>query len=133
MKNKEFETSSGNVFKDLGFANPEERLAKAKLAIQINLLVEKKKLTKRGVAKLFGVNQMLASDLSRGRLADFSLGMLFNFLNILGQDITIRVTPKTRTKKKPQIDVSCDRIIKRKPVSNDAMVSRSAMLARKKK
>ena len=39
ITNKNFETSSSNVFADLGLPNPEERLVKAKLALHINLLI----------------------------------------------------------------------------------------------
>ena len=36
---------SENVFKDLELPNPDERLAKAKLATKINRLIEDKELT----------------------------------------------------------------------------------------
>jgi len=38
-KNKNITPSSGNVFADLGLPNPEERLAKAELARQINNII----------------------------------------------------------------------------------------------
>lgn len=43
--NKDYIISSGNVFADLGLSNPEERLAKAELAFQINTIIEQKGLT----------------------------------------------------------------------------------------
>lgn len=114
MKKKiEYEISSGNVFADLGLSNPEERLAKADLAIQINDLITEKKLTQKAAALLLDIDQPKVSDLSRGRLAGFSLERLFRFLNILGQDITIKVTPKKKTKQKAGVIVSLP-IIKRK-------------------
>ena len=39
--------SSGNVFKDLGLPNPNERLAKAKLAYEINRLIADQGLTQK--------------------------------------------------------------------------------------
>ncbi|MEO5739261.1 MAG: hypothetical protein ABIS29_01520 [Vicinamibacterales bacterium] len=56
--------SSGNVFADLGFAEPEEELAKAQLASRI-----------QGIVKL--------------RLANFSSGRLMRLLTTLGQDVEI--------------------------------------------
>lgn len=41
-KTIEHETSSGNVFADLGFDNPEEMIAKAELTSQIYSLIKKK-------------------------------------------------------------------------------------------
>src|ERR1051326_1065138 len=103
MKNKDFEISSGNIFVDLKVSNPEKRLAKVKLAIQINHLIEIKELNQKDAAQLLGIDQPKISALSKGKLAGFSLERLFRFLNILGQDIIIEVVPKTRTKKKPNI------------------------------
>jgi predicted XRE-type DNA-binding protein len=37
--------SSGNVFADLGFANPEEELLKAKLVREIRAIIKRRKLT----------------------------------------------------------------------------------------
>jgi predicted XRE-type DNA-binding protein len=133
MKTKDFEISSGNIFADLEVSNPEERLAKVKLAIQINHLIEVKELNQKDAAKLLGIDQPKISALSKGKLAGFSLERLFRFLNILGQDITIEVTPRTRTKKKPNINVSFSKI-KQKPVAkiNETTSTRAAMSARKK-
>lgn len=39
------ETSSGNVFADLGFDNPEEELLKAKLAREIRTIIKRRRLT----------------------------------------------------------------------------------------
>ena len=43
----EYETSSGNVFADLGITNAEETLAKSELALQISEIIAQKKLTQR--------------------------------------------------------------------------------------
>lgn len=60
--------SSSNVFKDLGLANPEERLAKAELAYQINRLIQKKELTQKEAGQLLGIDQPKISALKQGRL-----------------------------------------------------------------
>src|SRR5580700_4823052 len=80
------EESSGNVFADLGLSNPEERLAKADLAIQINKLIKKRKLKQKEAAALLSLDQPKISALSRGRLSGFSIERLFRLLAILNQD-----------------------------------------------
>jgi predicted XRE-type DNA-binding protein len=111
-KNKDYIISSGNIFADLGFPNPEEWLAKAELARQINNIIKQKKLTQVAAAELLEIDQPKISALSTGRLAGFSLERLFRFLNILGQDITIKVTPKMRTKQKAEVKVNVPRVKK---------------------
>lgn len=104
-KDNGYEISSGNVFADLSLPNPEERLAKANLAIQVNTIIKAKKLTQAAAAELLGIDQPKISALSTGKLSGFSLERLFRFLNILDQDITIHVTPKKRSKKAAHITV----------------------------
>jgi len=98
--------SSGNVFADVGLPAPEECLAKAQLALQINRLIEKKGLNQTDAAKLLGIDQPKISALNRGRLAGFSIERLFRFLTILNQDIEIVIKPhKTRQHHLPHIQV----------------------------
>lgn len=89
-----FTKSSGNVFKDLGFANAEEMLAKAKLAASINEILQNKGLTQQKAAALLGISQPNVSLLSRGILEDFSLERLVRFLNRLNQNVDIVVHMK---------------------------------------
>ena len=89
----EYETSSGNVFADLGIENPEEALLKAELALQINEIISRKKLTQKSAAAVLGVDQPKISALMNGKLSGFSIERLFRFLNDLGQDITINIQP----------------------------------------
>jgi predicted XRE-type DNA-binding protein len=88
------QTSSGNVFADLGLANPEELLVKAALVRQIGELIALRQLTQTQAAELLGVDQPKVSALLRGKLAGFSIERLFRFLNALGSDVEIRVTTK---------------------------------------
>src|SRR6266852_2853651 len=64
--------SSGNVFADLGLPEPEERLAKAQLAIEIGRILAQRKLTQQAAARLMGIDQPKDSHLLHGRLAGFS-------------------------------------------------------------
>ena len=94
MKKKiHYEESSGNVFADLGLENPEEALAKSELARQIAKLIKKKKLTQIEAAEILGIDQPKVSALIRGRLRSFSLERLIRFLNALGQDVNIMISP----------------------------------------
>jgi predicted XRE-type DNA-binding protein len=105
-RNKNVTSSSGNVFADLGLPNPEERLAKAELARQINNIIKERKLTQTAAAALLDIDQPKISALSTGKLTGFSLDRLFRFLNSLDQNITIKVTPRARSKKHAEITVS---------------------------
>lgn len=104
MNNKEGEKlkitkSSGNIFKDLELPDPDNHLAKVKLAFQINKIIEEKGLKQVPAAKLLGIDQPKISALSCGRLDDFSIERLMNFLNKLDRDIEIVVkSKKTRRK-----------------------------------
>lgn len=94
MKKKiKYEDSSGNVFADLGIENSEEALAKSELARQITKLIKKKKLTQKQAAEILGIDQPKISALIRGKLRSFSLERLIRFLNELGQDVSITVSP----------------------------------------
>ena len=86
--------SSGNVFADLGFANPEEELAKAKLVNALAAVIEEKGLTQARVADLLGVDQPTVSKLLRGRTGGFTSDRLMRLLNLLGLDVDISIRPK---------------------------------------
>ena len=55
--------SSGNVFADLGFAEPEEELAKAQLASHIRQIIKRRRLTQVAAASLMGIDQPKVSAL----------------------------------------------------------------------
>lgn len=132
MKKKiDYEISSGNVFADLGLPNPEELLAKAELALQINRLIKQKKLTQVEAAKLLDIDQPKVSQLAKGKLSGFSLERLFKFLNLLGQDITIKVS-KAKTRKRANVIVDLPRV-KRSPIIKRPFDSANATAIHAKK
>src|SRR5690606_7126655 len=88
--------SSGNVFADLGAANPDESLAKAELARQIGKLVEAAEMTQAQAGEVLGIDQPKVSALLRGKLEGFSTVRLIRFLNALGQDVEIVVRPRSK-------------------------------------
>ncbi len=49
--------SSGNVFADLGLADPEEELARAQLASRIQQITKRRRLTQVAAAKLMGIRR----------------------------------------------------------------------------
>ncbi|MDR9403991.1 MAG: helix-turn-helix transcriptional regulator [Halothece sp. Uz-M2-17] len=90
------QTSSGNVFADLGFNNADELLAKAELVRQISNLIAQQQMTQAEAAKKLGMEEDALSDLIKGKLSSFSEGQLAHFLNILRQNA------ETTVKAKPQ-------------------------------
>lgn len=87
------ERGSGNVFADLGFANPDLALAKAELVQRIRELIEERNLTQTKAAKLLGLDQPKVSALVRGRVEGYSIDRLFRFLTALGQRVEITIRP----------------------------------------
>ena len=69
----EYVVGSDNVYKDLGFSDNEERLAKAKLAMRINEIIEKRGLKQIEAVKTLKINQPKVSALANGRLSGFSI------------------------------------------------------------
>lgn len=90
-----FEKSSGNVFADLGCADPAEMLLKAELSIKIGKLIKDKRFTQDQARSLMGLTQPKLSDILRGKLRGISINKLTECLKSLGQDVnvSISVTP----------------------------------------
>ncbi|MDX1410910.1 MAG: helix-turn-helix transcriptional regulator [Nitrospirales bacterium] len=92
MSNK-ITRGSGNIFKDLGFANPEEMQTKAQLVSRINAIIKDRKLTQTKAGEILGIRQSQVSDLSRGGTG-FSIDRLLHFLNKLDREVEIVVKRK---------------------------------------
>ena len=90
------EKSSGNVFADLGFANPEREQLKAQLTLQIYRIIKKRSLTQAEAGQILGIKQPHVSALMRNRSGDFSVERLMDFLVALGQEVEITVRPTRR-------------------------------------
>jgi predicted XRE-type DNA-binding protein len=101
MKRRGYVEGSGNVYADLGVANPQEARAKADLAHRIVDIIAEGGLTQVQAGKVLGVDQPKVSALTRGRLTDFSIERLLGFLFLLGHDVRITVTPKPHSSRKP--------------------------------
>ncbi|MFC1660796.1 helix-turn-helix domain-containing protein [Gemmatimonadota bacterium] len=86
-----FERGSGNVFADIGIPDPEQALAKARLADLISEAIEGRGLTQVEAGQLLGIDQGTVSKLVNGRLDGFSQERLIRYLNALGLDVEIVV------------------------------------------
>lgn len=96
---------SGNVFADLGLPNPEERLAKASLALELERIIDQRRLTQRAAAKLMGIDQPKVSRILHGHLADYSTERLIGFVRALGQDVDIVIRKPTRRRGRGRLRV----------------------------
>ena len=84
---------SGDVFADLGLEiSPEERV-KILIARQISRAIVERGLTQVAAASVLEVDQAKVSNITRGRLAGFSIERLMKFVAALGWDIDIEMRP----------------------------------------
>ena len=87
----EGEKSSGNVFDDLGFLNPEEYRTKARLSLIINSIITQSELTWDEAAKLLELSKPEITALLNGRLDDFSIESRFLLIRKLDCEVEIVV------------------------------------------
>jgi predicted XRE-type DNA-binding protein len=90
--------STGNVFRDLGFApaEAEHLLVRADLLIQLQKALASRALTQTKAAQLLRVTQPRVSDLLRGRIDLFSTDSLIDMLARLGIHVRFVVRPARR-------------------------------------
>ncbi len=93
--------SSGNVFRDVGFApgEAEHLLVRADLMIKVQKLIESKHLTQAELAKVLRITQPRISDLRRGRIDLFSTDALIDILARLGVRVRLVLKPSRRSLK----------------------------------
>lgn len=90
----EFTVSSGNLFADLGRANPQEDQLKSNLARRISAAIRERGLTQQQAADVLGVDQSKVSSLMRGRINGVSVERLLQHLIAFDNDVDIVVRPK---------------------------------------
>jgi predicted XRE-type DNA-binding protein len=93
------EKSSGNVFADIGFANDQEMLVKANLALKISEIIAQRRLTQIEAAVVLGMPQPKLSKLLRGQFHGVSETKMIECLNKLGRDIQIVIRKANRDKR----------------------------------
>jgi predicted XRE-type DNA-binding protein len=101
----EVEEGSGNIFADIGLPNPEERTAKADLAIRIAETIRARRLTQARAAHILKIDQPKISRLLRGQLSGFPTERLMHFLTLLGRDVEISVEPAPRSHRQGHLRV----------------------------
>ncbi len=99
----EIEESSGNVFADLGLANPEQERLKARLTLQIYKIIKERGLRQVEAGKILGIKQPHVSALMRNRAGNFSVARLMEFLTAFDQDVEITVGPKREAQAKMSV------------------------------
>lgn len=104
-----FETGSGNVFRDMGLPDAEERLAKAELARIVRGIVrdrmQREGWTQARGARTLGIAPADMSALMRGKLAGFSQERLAQFLTRLDMDVRIQIAPRPAGKAQAEVTV----------------------------
>ena len=90
MKRK---ASTGNVFRDVGFGSEEAANLKlrAMLMVEIEKHIRSKSLTQKQAAEKFGVTQPRISNLTRGKIALFSVDTLIAMRTHAGVKVDVRV------------------------------------------
>jgi predicted XRE-type DNA-binding protein len=90
------DNGTGNVFEDLGLPSSDTDLLKIEIAAAITATIQRRELTQDEAAKITGTDQAKISGIVRGRVKGFSVERLMTFLVLLGQDIDIRISKKTK-------------------------------------
>ena len=87
--------SSGNVFRDVGFApgEAEHLLVRADLMIKVQKLIASKHLNQAALAKCLRISKPQVSDLLRGRIDLFSTDTLIDILARLGVRVRLVLKP----------------------------------------
>jgi predicted XRE-type DNA-binding protein len=84
---------SGNVYRDLGYADAEARQMRAELAAEIIGILRERKLTQRKAAEITGLAQPDISRIKNADLKGFTIDRLVTVLNRLNRHVEIRVEP----------------------------------------
>ena len=85
------DSSSGNVYRDLGFAPAEAEylLLRSRLMLLVADLICRRGLTQVAAAELLGVSQPRVSDVVRGRVERFTIDALVEMLARAGVRVNI--------------------------------------------
>jgi predicted XRE-type DNA-binding protein len=90
-----FERSCGNVFRDLGFENPELLLVKSTLIVEIHRTIEERNMTDAAAADVLGIAPAEVDSLLRGDVEDrYSIRQLASILHTLGESDSSHGTAK---------------------------------------
>jgi predicted XRE-type DNA-binding protein len=96
---------SGNVFTDLGFANPQEHQMKADLVLRLSVIMKERGHTQLKTAKIIGLGQADLSKLLRGQFRGYSLNRLLGFIMALDNDIEIIIKKRPTNRKTSRMTI----------------------------
>ena len=83
------ERGSGNVYKDLGFPNPEEMQAKAHLVFKIQDIINERKLNLDEASKILCMDKSELSNMLDGQFHSCTIDSILSLLRKLDHDIEI--------------------------------------------
>ena len=89
----ELEHGSGNVYRDLGFPDPDDMLLKAQLVSAIDEILRSGGMTRAEASRVLGIRQPKLASIFQGHFHDVSAHKLMECLNKLGRDVEIVVKP----------------------------------------
>ena len=94
---------SGNVFRDLGFREPEARnlTLRSEIMIRIEEFVERSGMTQARAAARLGLTQPRLNALLKGKIDQFSLDALVNAATRAGLRVRLLVTAPKRVRERP--------------------------------
>ncbi len=97
------ETSSDNIFADLGLPDAKTHFLKAQIVSEIYRLANIRKLTQTQAGKRLGISQPEVSRMFRGNFREYSIERLMSFLTAFDRDVEIVVRPRKKPGKTGQI------------------------------
>ncbi len=97
--------SSGNVFADIGFDNPEEELLKAKLVRELHAIIKRRRMPQAKAAELMDIEQSDISAIFTGTTGKFTLDRLVRCLDKLDYRVDVVVRHKPRSARTPMGEV----------------------------
>lgn len=98
---------SGNVFRDLGFREPEARnlALRSEIMIRIEEFVKQSGMTQARAAARLGLTQPRLNALLKGKIDQFSLDALVNAATRAGLQVDLSVKPPKRTSERAAVNV----------------------------
>lgn len=85
------EVSSGNLYADFGYEEPENMLIRARLAMAISDLIEAEGWSRREAADRLHTTEAKLSNITRGKVRSISVDRLINMLVAAGRHVTVTV------------------------------------------
>jgi predicted XRE-type DNA-binding protein len=86
--------SSGNVFKDMDYPNPERELLRAQLELEIFRILKRKPRSKEEAAVILGIQEKDVVHFLNGDPSDYEIGELFDLINRLDHHVEFTSAPR---------------------------------------